>query len=128
MRKVLFTLSFFAIISLFASKSFSQDLYFNITNNSDYLLYGIMISPYDSADPYFTDWSDDLLTAETFDPGVSVDIYIPADFYPTYCNFQFKLSYYAVDGSYQEKVLCWVDACEKGYVSFDNDWNCTYGD
>lgn len=125
MKKVVF-LVVFAVISLFASRSFSQDLYFNITNNSDYLFYGVHISPYTAGDtdPVY-DWSDDLYPSDTFDPGATSEIYIPAGWYSSYCTFAVKVTYYGTDGGFYEKVLCYADACNYATLYINSDLGCT---
>jgi len=124
MKKVVF-LAVFAFVTLFASRSFSQDLYFNITNNSNYLLYGVHISPYTPDDAYpVYDWSDDLYPTATFDPAASSDIYIPAGWYPEFCTFAVKVTYY-VDSILYEKVLCYVDACSYAKLNINDDLGCT---
>jgi len=122
MKKLLILMSFFAIISLSASNSFGQALYFKITNNSNFRLYGVYISPHDQAE----DWSDDLCTAALFNPGVEVEIYIPEDYYPTLSLFDVKVTYYGVDGNFYEKTLCYVDALTYTSLLINSDWSCVY--
>ncbi len=126
MRKTFFKLLLVAVISLFANRSFSQDLYFTVTNNSNYLLYGVHISPYTAGDtdPVY-DWSDDLYPEETFDPGASSNIYIPADWYADFCTFAIKVTYYGTDGGFYEKVLCYADACNYANLFINDNLECT---
>jgi len=126
MRKIVFKLMMVAMLSLFANVSFGQDLYFSIANNTDYLLYGVHISPYTRGDtnPVY-DWSDDLYPQETFDPGAKSDIYIPAGWYPEFCIFAIKVTYYGQDGGFYEKILCYADVCNYASLSISGEFECT---
>ena len=129
MKKVRFFVVFFAIFSFFGNNTFGQDLYFNFVNNSEYLLHGVHIIPYDVAyDDYAEgyDWSDDLLPSITFDPGVSAPINIPSGYAPELCTFAVKVTYYADDGGFYEKILCYFDACEYTSLLINTDWSCQY--
>lgn len=108
--KNLFLLLAFMAVSQMAS---AQTLTFEVTNNTNFLLHGLYISPNDKAD----DWSEDLLEV-TFDPGVVATITIPADYYPEDCNFKFKVSYITNGKTYYE-VLCYADACNNGAVTIE---------
>jgi len=118
-----------AIFSLVSTKAFSQDLYFNFKNNTNYLLHGVHIIPYnEDAGDYEAgyDWSDDLLPDLTFDPGVTAPIYIPAGYASDLCTFAVKVTYYAADGKLYEKALCYFDACTYSTLLINADWSCIY--
>ena len=129
MKKLFFYFSIIALISTISTKGFSQDLNFEFVNNSDYLLYGVHIIPYDDISGDYEggyEWSDDLLPDVTFSPGVSAPIFIPAGYASDLCTFAVKVTYYAADDVMYEKILCYFDACEYSTLLINSDWSCVY--
>jgi len=119
-KNLLQQMTLIIVMSFSSIAMYGQDLNFTVTNNSDYELYGVHISPYhDGISRY--DWSDDLYPDATFSPGSRATIFVPADWYADYCTFVVKITYYGVDKKFYEQVVCQIDACKKNGIEIINN-------
>jgi hypothetical protein len=102
MKKILLAVSFLAITFVFTSSSYSQALYFFVTNNTGVTLNNLYVTPSET-----TNWGNDILPNDLFEASTSVRVDIPAD-YGTTCLFDMKIT--DLNGNYI--TFTGMDACK----------------
>mgnify|MGYP001171485216 FL=1 len=103
MKKILLAVSFLVVSFMFAeTSSYSQALYFFVTNNTGLTLNNIYVTPAETSN-----WGNDILPNDLFEASTSVRVDIPAD-YGTTCLFDMKIT--DLEGNYI--TFTGMDACK----------------
>ncbi len=103
MKKHLLTASLVALFLIIGTSStYSQALYFFVTNNTGLTLNNIYVTPAETGN-----WGNDILQNDLFESATSVRVDIPADYGAT-CGFDMKIT----DLAGNSITFTGMDACK----------------